>query len=98
MKPSKQNLITAVKLCANAHERNFEDWSEDDQVAVQGDSVPIVSDMRMICEAFYGNRSFFECDWGYTTIWIDDSSFSEKVDMSKLIMALPVTTNFSVFE
>ena len=53
MNPSVETLIKALKTCAEAHGAEFCDWSEEEcQVALKKESVPVLSDVKMICEAF----------------------------------------------
>ena len=93
MNPSVETLIKALKACAEAHGAEFCDWSEEEcQVAIKSDSVPAVNDVRMICEAFYGNSSMVETGWGYTTVYLDEESFLEKVNETLLSLALPKNT------
>ncbi len=93
MKPSVDYLIKALKACAEAHGAEFCDWSEEEcQVALKADSVPALNDVKIICEAFYGLSSMVETGWGYTTVYLDEESFLEKVDETLLSLALPKNT------
>ena len=90
MNPSVETLIKALKTCAEAHGAEFCDWSEEEcQVALKTESVPALNDVKMICEAFYGRSSMVETGWGYTTVFLDEESFLEKVDKTLLSLALP---------
>jgi hypothetical protein len=90
MKPNTENLKKALKACAEAHCTEFFDWSEGEcQVALKKESVPVLSDVKMICEAFYGRSSMVETGWGYTTVYLDEGSFLDKVDGTLISLALP---------
>ena len=89
MKANIENLIKAVKLCAEAHKAEFCDWSEDGQLGIKSDSVATLADVKMICDAFFGKGNHdVETDWGYTTIWLGED-FLDEVNEFTLSMALP---------
>ena len=93
MKPTIDLLKKALEVCANAHGVEFSDWSEvDAQFGVKSESVPVVSDVRMICEAFYGNASMVEAGWGYTTVFLNECPYRDELDEATLKMALPYGT------
>ena len=90
MKANLENLKKALKACAEAHQAEFCDWSEDElQIAVKSETVPVVSDVKMICEAFYGSSSMVEVGWGYTNVFCDAAEMLSEVDETLLRMALP---------
>lgn len=90
MKPTLENLKKALMACAQAHNAEYCDWSEEEcQVALKSDSVPAVNDVRMICEAFYGHSRMVETGWGYTTVYLDEEPFLEKADETLLPLSLP---------
>ena len=89
MEANIENLKDAMQRCATAHGAKFCDWSEDGQLAIDKANVPVVSDVRMICEAFFGTVSPIDEDWGYTVVWLEVPFLSE-VNVSLLNMALPV--------
>lgn len=90
MKANLENLKKALKACAEAHQAEFCDWSEDElQIAVKSETVPVVSDVRMICEAFYGSSCMVEVGWGYTNVFCDATEMLSEVDEKLLRMALP---------
>lgn len=78
-----------MQRCAQAHGATFCDWSEDDQMAIDKANVPTMSDVRMICEAFFGTFSPMDEDCGYTVVWLD-VPFLQEVNVQLLNMALPM--------
>jgi hypothetical protein len=89
MKANLENLKDAMQRCAQAHSATFCDWSEDDQLAIDKANVPTMSDVRMICEAFFGTFSPMDEDCGYTVVWLD-VPFLQEVNVQLLNMALPM--------
>ncbi len=90
MKATLETLKKALRACAKAHCAELCDWSEYDlQIAIKSESVPVVADVRMICEAFYGNSSMVEVGWGYTNVYEDAATMLPEVDVQKLRLALP---------
>lgn len=90
MKATLEILKKALGACAKAHRAELCDWSEyDRQIAIKSESVPVVADVRMICEAFYGNSSMVEVGWGYTNVYEDEAPMLSEVDGQKLRLALP---------
>lgn len=88
-------LKEAVRLCAAAHRSEFIDWSkgkaepDDSQISVRSETVPLVADVRMICEAVFGNSSMVFVDLGNTTVYLDECKPLDKIDYDLLRMALP---------
>lgn len=89
MKANLENLKDAMQRCAQAHRATFCDWSEDDQLAIDKANVPTMSDVRMICEAFFGTFSPMDEDCGYTVVWLG-VPFLQEVNVQLLNMALPM--------
>jgi hypothetical protein len=94
MEANERNLIQALKLCAQAHGKEFCDWSDgDNQVAIKDEGVPVVADVQSIVRAFTGDENFYpdsiETDFGYTTIYLDEIEYAPVVDERTLRMALP---------
>ena len=87
-----EKLKEAVRQCANAHSVEFCDWKEDTQVAVKSESVPVLADMQMICDAFFGSHRCIEVGWGYTTIMYDETPPLQEINEELLMMALPAGT------
>ena len=75
-----------MKKCAEAHKANLLDYSAEDQLCIDSDTVPTVADVRMIASAFFGSADV-ESGWGFTTLWIHE--FKKDVTMEQLRMALP---------
>ena len=92
MKTTIELLKKSLQACADAHGADFCDWSgEECQLAVKSETVPVVNDVRMICEALYGRSSMVETGWSYTTVYLDEAPFLEDVDETLLSLALPKT-------
>lgn len=92
MKANLTNLKKAMKICAKAHDSKFNDWSGEAHVSIESDTVPVVSDVRTILDAFYGEHDLFlEVKWGYTIVWFDTCMYGSKreVNTDLLQMALP---------
>jgi len=89
MEANIENLKQAMQRCAKAHGAQFCDWSDEDQLAIDKANVPVMADVRMICEAFFGTFSPLDEDWGYTVVWLGTPFLSE-VNVGLLNMALPV--------
>lgn len=87
-----EKLKEAVRQCANAHSVEFCDWSEESQLAVKSESVPVLADMQMICDAFFGSHRCIEVGWGYTNIMYDEIAPLPEINEELLMMALPAGT------
>ena len=95
MKANITNLKKALKACAKAHKTPFINWSFDGQLALGSDSIPVYSDVSMICEAFFGaGATRVTPAYGYTTVWLKDSMRrnQREVDTDLLSLALPYGT------
>ena len=91
MKANIENLKEAMRRCAEAHRAEFFDWEEtSDQLCIGTSRVPVIMDVRMICEAFYGTFSPFDAEDGYTLIHLG-MPFLPEVDEELLNMALPAS-------
>lgn len=91
MKANISNLRKALKTSAEAHKVEYHWWRNDGQITLKGESAPILADVRMICDAFFGHHDMVETDWGYIIVWLGDG-FREKVDEITLSLALPYGT------
>lgn len=89
MEANIENLKQAMQRCAKAHGAQFCDWSDEDQLAIDKANVPVMADVRMICEAFFGTFSPLDEDGGYTVVWLG-MPFLKEVNEQLLNMALPV--------
>ena len=89
MEANIENLKDAMQRCATAHGAKFCDWSSEGQLAIDKAIVPVISDVRMICKAFFGTFSPIDEYCGYTVVWLEEDFLSE-VNVSMLNMALPV--------
>ena len=85
-------MKNALRSCADAHHVEIKEWPADNQIGLHSESVPVISDVRMICEALCGNTRMIETGWGYTTVYLDDVVFLPEVDESCLRLALPFGT------
>ena len=92
MEANMNLLKNALRSCADAHHVEIKEWPADNQVGLHSESVPVISDVRMICEALCGNTRMIETGWGYTTVYLDDVVFLPEVDESCLRLALPFGT------
>lgn len=94
----KNKLIKALEICAKSHKVEFKLYDEDPddvQFAVMSTKVPLVSDMQMIAEAFfgrYGGIVHVDNSWGYADFLLDYFPMLDKIDEQKLAMALPAGT------
>lgn len=88
MKANLENLKEAMQRCATAHGAKFCDWSDEEQLGIDKANVPVMQDVRMICEAFFGTFSPIDEDWGYTVVWLG-MPFLNEVNIDLLNMALP---------
>ena len=95
----KKRLIEALKKCAEAHRVEFtlyDDDPNDTQFAVMSTKVPLVADMEMIADAFYGRHSgivHVDNSWGYSDFLLDYFPLLPKVDEETLKLALPYGTS-----
>lgn len=96
MKANLRNLKKALRACANAHGVEFKWWRNDGQITLKSQDIPVLSDVRMIVEAFYGRQNvdgIVESGYGYTTVWIYAGMDSNgEVDEQLLSLALPYGT------
>lgn len=94
MKANLTNLRKALKACAKAHNVEYHWWRDDQQITLQSESVPVVSDVRQIVEAFYGSASgIVEVNYGYTIVWEDIfMNTKDEVNEQLLYLALPYGT------
>lgn len=93
----KQRLIAALKKCAEAHHVECEMYS-DDEMTFMAASVPLMADLRMIAEAFFG-RTMCVVDpdygWGYTSFALGLWPMRKHIDEELLNMALPYGTELN---
>ena len=93
MKATIANLKKALKACAYAHGVEYKWWRDDEQITLNSEDVPVVSDVRMIVESFYGADEvpgLVETGWGCTTVYLfDDMNTKKDVDEQLLALALP---------
>ena len=99
--PCVANVLIALRATAKAHNAQFEDWTDEGQVGINKESVPVLADVTSILRAFYKPEFVeAEADWGYTTAYIYDdyyndetgeteTAFLPEVDEMTLKMALP---------
>lgn len=94
MKANLTNLRKALKASAEAHNVEYHWWRNDGQITLKSESVPVLADVRMICDAFYGHHDMVDTDFGYTIVWLGDG-FREYVDEISLAFALPAGTKLN---
>ena len=98
--PCVENVLIALKECAKAHNANFEDWTDEGQVGIDKECVPVLADVESILKSFYKEEyAEAESGWGYVTAFIYDTYYAEsgeienpfldKVDENLLMSALP---------
>lgn len=92
MKANITNLRKALKASADAHKVEFKYWRNDAQMALKSESVPVIGDVQMICDAFYGNHEMVDVCCGYTCVFLDESEFLPQVNEMLLGLALPYGT------
>ena len=99
MKANIANLKKALKACADAHKVEYHWWKNDGQITLKGETLPVLADVRMIVEAFYGKATvdmFVEQNWGYTIVWLDAGlNTKQDVDEQLLSLALPFDTKLN---
>ena len=103
MKANIQNLKSVLSLCAQAHKCEYKDYSSMHEIALFSATIPLVADVRMILDAFYGTHP---CDcypievyalFGCTSINLYPTmdTDSEVKDPQLLSLALPHGTDLS---
>ena len=91
MKASIKKIAKALEMCAKAHHTDWEYYPEEWQFCIKAITVPVVADIRTICEAFYGNSQMVEVEpsFGWTNVYIDEEPFLSDVRTKILELALP---------
>ena len=96
MKANITNLKKVLRLCAKAHNCEFNDWSPEGQLGVWSTTPGTICDVRMILESFFGDDCAMEVsgDIGCITIWLDETMVRSRreVNMTNLSLALPYGT------
>ena len=95
MKANITNLKKALEACANAHNAEYSDWSDEGQLGVWSVTPGTICDVRMILTAFFGDDYAADVDEniGCITIWLDESMDGKNdVDETTLALALPYGT------
>ena len=91
----KQRLISALQKCADAHHVECVMYSED-EMTFMAVSVPLLADLRMIAEAFFGKTMCVvdpDHSWGYTAFALGFWPMRKEVDEELLKLALPYGTD-----
>jgi hypothetical protein len=96
MKANLTNLRKALKVCAKAHNCDFNDWSDEGQLGVWSTTPATICDVRMICEAFFGSSEPAEVSDSVNciTVWLC-YEFLPEVDEDKMYLALPYGTKLN---
>lgn len=87
----KQRLISALQKCAEAHHVECVMYS-DDEMTFMAASVPLIADLRMIAEAFFGKTMCVvdpDFSWGYTAFALGFWPMRKNIDEDLLKLALP---------
>lgn len=93
MKATRKLLVKALDASAKAHKVEGEHFADEGQYGVYGTTVPIISDVRMICEAFFGKTSMIEViDDFCITIYMYEEKLQKQVNEDLLQIALPYGT------
>ena len=95
IEPTLENLKKALKICADKYNAEFEDWSDEGEIAfaIEGDECLI--DVASICQAFFGNHKMVNVirSGGYTVVSVDEGKFLPKIDMPYLRQAIYIGNN-----
>lgn len=101
IKPCVSNLIKALKVCAKAHNAEFCDWTDEGQIGIKKECLPVFADVKSILQAFYKPQyALPDTGYGYITAYIYgeefykdngevENTFLPEVDEMTLKMALP---------
>lgn len=95
----KKKLINALIKCAKAHKvkwKLYDDDPDDVQFAVMSTKMPLVADLQMIAEAFFGHSSgivHVDNSWGYADVLLDYFPMLDEPNDDLLKMALPYGTS-----
>lgn len=91
IKSCEENLLKALKACAEAHNAEFENWMDEGQVGIHKESIPVLADVRAILSAFYpAEYALPDYGYGYVTVYIYGSEvYLPEVNEMILLMALP---------
>ena len=91
MKATIKNITKALEMCAKAHHSDWEYYPEEWQFCISATTIPVVADIRAICEAFYGDSQMVEVEtsFGWTNIYLDEEPFLSEVRTKVLELALP---------
>lgn len=91
----RKKLINALIKCAKAHKvewKLYDEDADDVQFAVMSTKLPLVADLRMIAEAFFGRSSgivHVDNSWGYADVLLDYFPMLKEPNEELLVMALP---------
>ena len=85
----KKRLLKALEACAKAHNVPF--WHSKDMVTITGISVPTLSDVQTIVDAFYGRHNHVCTDPFFDSIdvYLEDYPMLDKVDKALLKAVFP---------
>ena len=93
MKATRKLLVKALDACSKAHKVEGEHFADEGKYSVYGATVPIISDVRMICEAFFGKTTMVEViDDFCITIYMYEEKLLKQVNEDLLVLALPYGT------
>lgn len=95
MKASKERLVKALTASAKAHGAEWELFEEKEQFGIYSATNPLIQDIRMICQALFGNWDMLETNtsFGCITVYLNENKFLKEADEGLLKMALPAGTD-----
>lgn len=93
----RKRLIKALIKCAKSHHVDFGLYNEDPndmQFCIMSANVPVVTDVSIITEAFFGSTRpvYVDRSWGTVTVFMDTLPFLEHEDEQMIAIALPYGT------
>lgn len=95
MEVTKELLINALTVSAKAHGAECELFEEDGQFGIYSAKVPLVADIRMICQALFGHSNMLETNTSFDciTVYLNEDKFLKEANEELLKMALPAGTD-----
>lgn len=90
MEANVENLVKAMKLCAEAHHCTCIHDDDFEQIALITQSVPLHADISTIAKAFLQDTDgIVVLENGYTSLYYAEDNFLDEVDTETLAMGLP---------
>lgn len=88
MKANLTNLRKALRMSARAHNVEFCDWADECQLGIHSEAVPVLADVQMILDSFFGRHDMIETGWGYITIWLEEFMWGNKAEVNEMLLRL----------